>query len=436
MSTPPSSLRTVLVVDDEPLQRSELADGLTLLGFEVKTADDGLAALEILETEHFDLIITDLNMPHLDGLELLQTIKVKDPDADVLVVSGAGSIGTAVLAMKFGASNFLEKPLDEATLRFEIQRIFDARRPKPSADDTLPAPGAPPGPKPPMPAAIGRYEVRGIVGIGGMGTVYECVDPVLDRTVAVKTLEKRLVQELGETEQFVERFRREAKAAAKLNHPNIVAVHDFGFDDDLHTFFLAMELVTGESVRQLLRTQGSLPLDKAVTIAFQIADGLALAHQAGIVHRDVKPLNILVTPSDNAKLVDFGIARIEDSSLTDPGVIFGSVSYTSPEIITGDSVDHRSDQFSLGNVLFEMVTGVRLFEGKDISETMRGVVTSEAPKLDRLGVHAPVWLQQILDRMLAKSPDRRYADEARLLSDLAHVGEELGLTLIATTRWS
>ncbi len=414
---------SILVVDDEPLQLEALSRFLQRNGFDVGAANDGLGALELLESRRFDVVITDLNMPHLDGLELLEMIKLKDPEAAVIVLSGVASVGTAVLAMKLGATNLLEKPFDNQQLLENVQSALRGS-----------APTEPPEPETdsPPPNTIGRYEVRDVIGRGGMGTVFSCWDPQLDRTVAVKTLERRLVRELGDDEeQFMERFRREAKAAAKLNHPNVVAVYDFGFDDNLRTLFLAMELVVGRSVRELLRADGNLPVTRAVKLAFQVADGLALAHRQGIIHRDVKPLNVIVTESGDAKLVDFGIAHVDDSSLTDPGVIFGSVSYTCPEIITGDPVDARSDQFSLGTVLFEMLTGVRLFEGKNVAETMRGVVQSPAPSLEKLGVNAPVWLQGVLDRMLHKSADGRYQDDADLLADLAHVGDELGLTLIA-----
>ena len=206
---------------------------------------------------------------------------------------------------------------------------------------------------------LGRYEVIEKIGEGGMSVVYKAKDRLLNRYVAIKILRPEFIKD----EQFVENFRRESQAAAGLSHPNIVNVYDVGKEGNIH--FIVMELIEGQSLSHIIEEKGKIEYQDAISIAKQVASALGLAHRNGIIHRDVKPHNILITPDGTAKLADFGIARtISRESLAEGNEkIMGSVHYFSPEQARGVYVDERSDIYSLGIVLFEMLTGKVPFDG-------------------------------------------------------------------------
>jgi eukaryotic-like serine/threonine-protein kinase len=260
---------------------------------------------------------------------------------------------------------------------------------------------------------IGRYRILGELGRGAMGVVYEAEDPALDRVVALKTIS------LAETEErraYEKRFMLEAKAAGKLTHPNIVTIFDYGEEEDLA--YMAMELLQGEDLRTRLR-RGEIPPMEAVEIALQVADGLGFAHEHGVVHRDVKPGNIMLLERGAVKIMDFGIARMRFADhKTSTGMVLGTPRYMSPEQIGGQPVDQRSDIFSLGTVLYEMLTQTSLFAGQDVSQIAHNVANAEpAPPS-----HAHPALPQILDfivaRALKKDPAVRYQDAYEMAADL------------------
>jgi len=204
----------------------------------------------------------------------------------------------------------------------------------------------------------GRYEIVEKIGSGGMGVVWKAKDKILDRHVALKILRP----EMSEDQAFVQRFRQEAKAAASLSHSNIVNIYDVGQDRGLH--YIVMELVEGQTLRDKLNEAGRLSVDEAVNIAIQICLGLAHAHACGIIHRDIKPQNILITNTGQVKVADFGIARaLGSASNTGKSIVVGSASYLSPEQVTNQAVTAASDLYSLGVVLYEMVTGELPYTG-------------------------------------------------------------------------
>ena len=251
---------------------------------------------------------------------------------------------------------------------------------------------------------IGRYEIIETLAHGGMGVVYKAKDPLIERVVAIKTLGFGLSP--IEAEAFRKRFAREAKSAGRLNHPNIVTIHDMGESDD--GAYIAMEFLEGRTLRDLLDSGVPLPPAQVAEIAIQVADGLAFAHQHGVVHCDVKPGNIMVLASGAVKIMDFGIALLPTGSRTFAGNVLGSPRYISPEQIVGRPVDARSDIFAVGAVLYEMLTGVAPFAAATIDEILYQVINEkpEPPSLRNPGL--PSGFDPIVERAMAKHPDDRY----------------------------
>jgi len=265
----------------------------------------------------------------------------------------------------------------------------------------------------------GRYELSHLVARGGMAEVYRARDQLLDRPVALKVL----FPELSVDRSFVERFRREAQAAANLSHPNIVPVFDWGEDNG--TYFIVMEFVDGRALSSILRTAGPLHPDRAAEIAADVAGALAYAHRHGVVHRDVKPGNVLITEEGTIKVTDFGIARAvnTEESLTQTGAVMGTATYFSPEQAEGMGVDSRSDIYSLGVVLFEMVTGRPPFLGDTPVAVASKHVREHPPAPREINPAVPPDLEAIILKCLAKSPDHRYATGDDLRIDLLRFRE-------------
>src|SRR6202162_423190 len=265
----------------------------------------------------------------------------------------------------------------------------------------------------------GRYELSHLVARGGMAEVYRAHDQLLDRPVALKVL----FPELSVDRSFVERFRREAQAAANLSHPNIVPVFDWGEDNG--TYFIVMEFVDGRALSSILRTAVPLHPDRAAEIAADVAGALSYAHRHGVVHRDVKPGNVLITEEGTIKVTDFGIARAvnTEETLTQPGAVMGTATYFSPEQAEGLGVDSRSDIYSLGVVLFEMVTGRPPFLGESPVAVASKRVRDNPPAPRELNPQIPPTFEAIILKSMAKDPAHRYATSEDLRADLLRFNE-------------
>ena len=264
-------------------------------------------------------------------------------------------------------------------------------------------------------ALADRYELGSVLGEGGMARVYRGVDRQLRRAVAVKVL----AAPFDRDRSFVERFRREARAAAGLSHPNIVAVFDSGSDDGTH--FIVTELVEGETLADRLRRDGPMPPEETVAVAVDVARALAAAHERGLIHRDIKPGNVMLLPDGRVKVVDFGIARAAGSdTLTGTGVVLGSSAYISPEQAGSQPVDERADLYALGCVLYEMVTGHVPFRADTPIATMYRHVNEDAPAPSTI-VPVQAELEAIVMRCLEKDPKRRFASAAELEATLLAV---------------
>ncbi len=269
---------------------------------------------------------------------------------------------------------------------------------------------------------MGRYVIESVLGKGAMGVVYLARDPVIGRRVALKTL--TIPEDEEEAEEFRQRFLREAQAAGILNHPGIVTVFDAGVDDETGLSFIAMEYIEGRSLREFLRAGHGFAYSEVSRIAAALAAALDYAHTKGVVHRDVKPANILFTPQGMVKIADFGVARLESSNLTATGQFIGTPNYMSPEQVAGGVVDGRSDLFSLGVVLFELLTGQRPFPGHTLTEVAYKIVHEPARIPSQVRPGLPPAFNPIVLKLLEKDPDRRYtrgADVARALEALRRV---------------
>lgn len=256
------------------------------------------------------------------------------------------------------------------------------------------------------PKSIGRFEIEGVLGRGAMGVVYVARDPVIGRKVALKTLV--LPEGVEEAEEFRVRFLREAQAAGILNHPGIVTVYDAGVDESTSLSYIAMELVEGRSLRDLLRQGYPFSYSEVARIGVALAMALDYAHSKGVVHRDIKPANVLLTDQGQVKITDFGVARVATSNLTTTGQFIGTPNYMSPEQVTGSPVDGRSDLFSLGVVLFELLTGRRPFSGANLTEVSYKIVHEPAPVPSQLRPGLPPAFNPIVLKLLEKNPDNRY----------------------------
>ena len=265
------------------------------------------------------------------------------------------------------------------------------------------------------PPQLGRYTIDAEIGRGAMGVVFRATDAVLQRTVAVKTVNMAL--EKDHADKYEARFFQEARAAGGLNHPNIVTVYDAGKAGDV--VYMAMEYIQGVELRTLLTEGQPMALNRALAIAAQVAEGLGYAHQAGVVHRDIKPANIMVTADGPVKITDFGIARMRASAdLTQTGVMLGSPKYMSPEQVIGKRADHRSDIFSLGVILYEMLTGAGPFSGENITALMYQIVNFAPPAPSSVNKAVPEMLDFIVAKMLAKPIEERYPDAREVARDL------------------
>jgi serine/threonine protein kinase len=261
---------------------------------------------------------------------------------------------------------------------------------------------------------LGRYLLKEPLGSGGMSCVYKAHDPVLDREVAVKILPP----ELGRDETLRQRFQEEARALGRVQHPNLVRIYAVG-QEGLSSYY-AMELIGGVSLQKAVAALGRMSVEEAVAVVLQVSGGLQAVHESGIVHRDVKPSNIMLDASGRAILMDFGLARREErQTFTAAGAVLGTPEYMSPEQARGDKADLRSDLYSLGVVLFELLGGRPPFYGKDTISILRKHVETAPPALENIAPDVPEAVRDIISRLLAKDPDERYPHVQGVVQELS-----------------
>lgn len=268
---------------------------------------------------------------------------------------------------------------------------------------------------------ISKYKVIGEISRGSMGIIYEGLDESLNRSVAIKTMNEALVGD----KVMIERFKTEARASAMLNHPNIVTIYELGEENGL--FFIVMELLRGKDLKTVLDDSESLSLAAKLDILIQICKGLSYAHSKNVIHRDIKPANIVVREDNLVKITDFGIAHLESSQMTYTGMIFGTPDYMSPEQVNSKEVDCRSDIFSTGVIIYQMMTGRKPFQGSSISAVLYKIA-NESPPLDSLDKEVPKEILEIILKALEKDPHKRYQSVDSMLEDLRNTRRTLILT--------
>jgi CheY-like chemotaxis protein/predicted Ser/Thr protein kinase len=425
----------LLVVDDDSMNRDMLSRRLARHGYEVATAADGFEALELTAIRPFDLVLLDVMMPGIDGFEVLRRLRQTYPvhSLPVVMATARGGSDSVVKALQLGANDYVTKPFDFDVLLARIQTQLVLRRAvvaaaAANAGDALTLAAGAVAAKPPRtelpwtgPAArrIGRYQLEEQIGKGGMGVVYLARDPALDRPVAVKMLRDDILAAApGDSREPRERFAREARAVARLSHPNIVTIFDVGEDEGRP--FIVMEFLSGETLARLVSADQALPLRRRLELMEQLCRGLAHAHDAGIVHRDVKPSNLIVTTDGVLKILDFGIARLKSRLAvqheTQTTTVIGTLAYMAPEQLAGEPGDVRSDVFAAGAVFYELLSRRR---ARPVTGMLPRELLAQRPEpIARLCPELPPDLVAIVDKALQLDPEARYQNLATMAREL------------------
>jgi CheY-like chemotaxis protein len=490
--TPADAARTThaLVVDDDPALRAALARFVKQFGLVVTTAKNGKEALRVARELLPDLVLTDLNMPEMDGMALLRALKKDDRTREipVVVISAQDDLESVVTCLEEGADDHITKPFNPTLLKARVGPLLERKRARDverrhlrrvsmitSAAEAVERDAYSPGlldALRPDDDAIGRlarvfdrmvmglrfreerlqrrlrqlrtevtsasngtglsagdgagaiasgdllagrYEIRGQLGRGGMGTVYQAHDRELREDVAIKVVRPDLV---AAHPTLVERLKSEIKLTRKISHKNVVRAYDLG--DWNGTYFISMELVTGITLADLIDRRGRLSIDATLAIGEQLADALATAHDLQIVHRDIKPANLLIDETGTLKVMDFGLARSveQEANVTQAGFIVGTPQYMAPEQLLGGAVDARSDLFSAGVVLFECLSGRPPFVDDSPAPIAAAFLDGRVPRLQHIAPDIPAGLASLVHRLLEVRPAQRVASARELAEQL------------------
>jgi CheY-like chemotaxis protein len=415
---------TLLVVDDSAENRDILARRLRRKGFRVLEADSGPAALELIEREPVDLMLLDIMMPGMNGLEVLRIVRRSRPAhvLPVIMATARSESEDMVEALEMGANDYVTKPLDFPVVLARVQAQLRARRP-PAEEPRLNSKEIGPGT-----VLGGKYRLEARLGAGSFGAVYRARHLDLESDVAVKVLQAG-VSEGGEA---LSRFRREGISACRVKHPNAVTILDFAVQGGLA--YLVMELLEGHSLHDELNKHGVLAPQRAVGIAVPVCDALAEAHRMGIVHRDVKPSNIFLARGSRGeapRVLDFGIAKIAgeaDKALTQSGTILGTIAYMAPECFRGGQVDGKTDVYGLGVTLYQMLAGRTPFVASSKSPmALAELHMSESPRsLVEAAPGVTAALDATVQQALRKDPQQRPSAE-EFAANLARAAATLGV---------
>jgi CheY-like chemotaxis protein len=475
----------ILVVDDVEDNREVLRRRLKRQGYDVACAESGQAALDLLGSAPFDLMLLDVLMPGLDGYEVLERAK-SDPATNhvpVIMISALDDVASVVRCIERGAEDYLPKPFDPVLLKARVTACLEKKQYLDRVASITAAASAVEGgtydpsmlkPIAAVDDALGqlarvfnrmvdevrarearlrnrirdlrmeiegarehtdetpvvtdaslkegdrfadRYEIRAAIGDGGMGSVYRAFDRELEEDVAIKMIKPALMTD----PTVVERFKQEIRLARRISHPNVVRTHDLGEWEGV--YYLTMEFVEGITVRDLIDSRGKLGVSAALAISTQLASALAVAHEQGVIHRDIKPQNLLLDAGGVLKVMDFGVARLAErkSTLTEVGLAVGTPAYMSPEQLLAETIDARSDLYSVGVVLFECLTGALPFEAESPVSLIARLLNEDARPPVELNAEVPPALSSLVLSLLAKKPDDRVRSADELGKRLAEV---------------
>ena len=386
----------ILIVDDSRVNRSILEGIVADMGYQAVIASDGETAIDRIRTQLPDLVLLDIMMPGISGIEVLEKMKSEPPlsTISVIMLSGNDEIETVVKCIQIGAEDFLTKPLNMTLLNTRIKNCLQRRQAMRQAEK------------------LGQYTLIEKIGQGGMAEVFSANHAMLSRPTALKILRENAVS--GKTLDF---FEHEVQMTSRLSHPNTVVIYDYGHTPD-GRFYYAMEYLPGRNLYELVKSNGPLQEERVLHILMQIASSLAEAHQYGLIHRDIKPENLMLCERgkiyDFVKVLDFGIVKNiksegDDSNLSDPDRILGTPPYLSPESITDETkVDGRSDLYSLGAVAYFLLTGKQIFRAHNISAFLRShiQVIPELPS-KRGNIKLSKDFEKLIMKCLEKNPDDR-----------------------------
>jgi serine/threonine protein kinase/CheY-like chemotaxis protein len=456
-SPKPNAGQTLLVVDDNETNRDMLSRRLERSGFNVLVAADGQAALDIVGRKSVDLVLLDIMMPGMNGIDVLKVLRASHSAAELPVIMATAKTDTSdvVQALTLGANDYVTKPIDFPIVLARVQAHLRTRRilltregpvalPTPTPQGTAPGPYAPVGPGT---IIAEKYRIESPIGSGNFGTVYRARHLDLDSGVAVKVLQATLADAEG-----LARFRREGISACRVRHPNAVAMLDFGVTPG-GVAFLVMELLEGRSLLDELREHGTLSPSRCAEILIPVCDVLAESHRSAIIHRDVKPSNIFLQRTGRGevpKVLDFGIAKMADvavgQNLTMEGTVLGTPAYMAPERFRTRPYDGKSDVYSLGVMLYQMLAGRLPFtaEGVDPMALVWAHQSEAPPPLREVKPGLSAAVEAVVMQALRKDPEQRPTAEelARNLAravghgaeDVSLLSDEWGDTSEAVTR--
>ncbi len=395
----------ILLLESEETLRAQIKTALEDEGMEICVIPSTHEVVDMINQRPVDLVLTDVMLTGETGMELLYSVKHLNPKVEVLLMTHAPSVNTAVQAMKMGAFDYIRKPVDIKSL---IQLVKSAIEHKHASEPlTIPMPRS-------SSRHIAGYDIVKTLGEGQMGLVL--LSKKEGETRAIKVIKQELSQNNGEA---LERFFREAESASRLNHPNIIKVFEYGFAHEENIPYLVMEYFDGTPLNKLIDSP-HVNLITKVRIIRDLASALAATHAIEVIHRDVKPENCLVGPAPDwtVKLTDFGVAQLPNSTLTTTNHIVGTPYYLSPEGFSCPKVDHRADLYSLGVLAYELWLGFKPFIA--ISLAALGFMVQEKNPEEPIKIfpNFPVALQLILERLLKKRPESRYAKAEDLIADL------------------
>jgi serine/threonine protein kinase/CheY-like chemotaxis protein len=402
---------TLLVVDDQEDNRDLLTRRLQRQGYRVLTAANGPAALQTVAGEGVDLVLLDIMMPGMNGVEVLRFLRKEHTAVDLPVIMVTAKVDSedVVESLEEGANDYVTKPIDFPIILARVQAHLRTSR----AARAKRAP-APPASAPEKPREIGpgsvlmdKYRIDSVIGTGNFGTVYRARHLHLDTGVAVKVLQRGMA---GDADALA-RFQREGISACRIRHPNAVLVMDFGVWEGVT--FLVMELLNGHSLEEELALAGRLTLERAIEIALPICSVLAESHRAGIIHRDIKPANVFLhraPQGEIVKVLDFGIAKLtDDTTQTMTGLVLGTPAYMAPERFQGAPYDGSSDVYSVGTMLYQMLSGRLPYVPRkpDPMELAAMKISTEAQPLREVNPEIPSEIERIVMRTIRRRPGER-----------------------------